>query len=34
MKTGMKRLLSLADIFKDTAFTGLAASSRMIKENP
>jgi taurine transport system substrate-binding protein len=34
MKAGMKRLLSLADIFKDTAFTGLAATSRMIKENP
>jgi NitT/TauT family transport system substrate-binding protein len=34
MKAGMKRLVSLADIFKDTAFTGLAATSRMIKENP
>ena len=30
----MKRLVSLADIFKDTAFTGLAATSKMIKENP
>ncbi len=34
MKAGLKRLVSLADIFKDTAFTGLAANSRTIKENP
>jgi NitT/TauT family transport system substrate-binding protein len=34
MKSGLKRLVSLADIFKDTAFTGLAAHSRTIKENP
>jgi NitT/TauT family transport system substrate-binding protein len=34
MKAGMKRLLSLADVFKDTAFTGLAATARTIKENP
>jgi ABC-type nitrate/sulfonate/bicarbonate transport system substrate-binding protein len=34
MKSGMKRLVSLADVFKDTAFTGLAATSRTIKENP
>lgn len=34
MKVGMKRLLSLADVFKDTAFTGLAATARTIKENP
>ena len=34
MKSGLKRLVSLADIFKDTAFTGLAANSRTIKENP
>jgi NitT/TauT family transport system substrate-binding protein len=34
MKAGLKRLVSLADIFKDTAFTGLAAHSRTIKENP
>ncbi|MBM4264714.1 MAG: ABC transporter substrate-binding protein [Deltaproteobacteria bacterium] len=33
-KAGLKRLVSLADIFKDTAFTGLAATSRTIKENP
>jgi len=34
MKSGLKRLVSLADIFKDTAFTGLAATSKTIKENP
>lgn len=34
MKSGMKRLLSLADVFKDTAFTGLAATAKTIKENP
>ena len=34
MKSGLKRLVSLADIFKDTAFTGLAAHSKTIKENP
>lgn len=34
MKAGMKRLLSLAEVFKDTAFTGLAATARTIKENP
>jgi len=34
MKSGLKRLVSLADIFKDTAFTGLAANNRTIKENP
>jgi NitT/TauT family transport system substrate-binding protein len=34
MKAGLKRLLSLADVFKDTAFTGLAANARTIKENP
>jgi ABC-type nitrate/sulfonate/bicarbonate transport system substrate-binding protein len=34
MKAGMKRLVSLADVFKDTAFTGLAATSKTIKENP
>lgn len=33
-KAGLKRLVSLADIFKDTAFTGLAAHGRTIKENP
>ena len=34
MKSGMKRLVNLADVFKDTAFTGLAATSKTIKENP
>jgi len=34
MKAGLKRLVSLADMFRDTAFTGLAAHSRTIKENP
>jgi NitT/TauT family transport system substrate-binding protein len=34
MKSGMKRLVSLAEVFKDTAFTGLAATSKTIKENP
>jgi NitT/TauT family transport system substrate-binding protein len=34
MKAGMKRLVSLADVFKDTAFTGLAATAKTIKENP
>jgi len=34
MKSGLKRLVSLADIFKDTAFTGLAATGKTIKENP
>jgi hypothetical protein len=27
-------LFVLADIFKDTAFTGLAATSKTIRENP
>ena len=34
MKTGLKRLVSLADIFKDTAFTGLAANRTTISDNP
>ena len=34
MKAGLKRLVSLADIFKDTAFTGLAANRKTISENP
>ena len=34
MKSGLKRLVSLADVFKDTAFTGLAATGKTIKENP
>jgi ABC-type nitrate/sulfonate/bicarbonate transport system substrate-binding protein len=34
MQAGLKRLLSLADVFKDTSFTGLAASGKTVKENP
>jgi ABC-type nitrate/sulfonate/bicarbonate transport system substrate-binding protein len=34
MQAGLKRLLSLADIFKETSFTGLAATGKTIKENP
>jgi len=34
MKAGLKRLVSLADIFKDTAFTGLAANKKTIIDNP
>jgi ABC-type nitrate/sulfonate/bicarbonate transport system substrate-binding protein len=34
MKSGLRRLVSLADVFKDTAFTGLAATAKTIKENP
>ena len=34
LKAGFKRLANLADLFKDTAFTGLAATGKTIKENP
>jgi NitT/TauT family transport system substrate-binding protein len=34
VKSGLKRLVSLADIFKDTAFTGLAVTGKTIRENP
>jgi ABC-type nitrate/sulfonate/bicarbonate transport system substrate-binding protein len=34
VKSGFKRLVNLADVFKDTAFTGLAATGKMVKENP
>lgn len=34
IKAGFKRLVNLADVFKDTAFTGLAATGKTIKENP
>jgi len=34
MKAGLRRLVSLADIFKDTAFTGLAANRKTIIDNP
>lgn len=34
LKAGFKRLANLADLFKDTSFSGLAATGKMIKENP
>jgi ABC-type nitrate/sulfonate/bicarbonate transport system substrate-binding protein len=34
LKAGFKRLVNLADVFKDTAFTGLAATGKTIKEQP
>lgn len=34
IKAGFKRLANLADLFKDTSFSGLAATGKMIKENP
>jgi ABC-type nitrate/sulfonate/bicarbonate transport system substrate-binding protein len=34
IKSGFKRLVNLADIFKDTAFTGLAATGKWTRENP
>jgi len=34
IKAGFKRLVNLADVFKDTAFTGLAATGKLIRENP
>ncbi len=34
VKAGFRRLLNLADVFKDTAFTGLAATGKTIKEHP
>jgi NitT/TauT family transport system substrate-binding protein len=34
VQSGLKRLLSLADVFKDTSFTGLAATGRTVRENP
>ena len=34
IKSGFKRLVNLADVFKDTAFTGLAATGKLIRENP
>lgn len=34
IKSGFKRLLNLADVFKDTAFTGLAATGKWIHDNP
>jgi ABC-type nitrate/sulfonate/bicarbonate transport system substrate-binding protein len=34
MKAGFRRLTNLADLFKDTSFSGLAATGKTIKENP
>ena len=34
VQSGLKRLLNLADVFKDTSFTGLAATGKTIRENP
>ena len=34
LKAGFKRLVNLADVFKDTSFSGLAATGRTIRENP
>jgi ABC-type nitrate/sulfonate/bicarbonate transport system substrate-binding protein len=34
IKAGFKRLVNLADLFKDTSFSGLAATGKTVKENP
>lgn len=34
LKAGFKRLVNLADLFKDTSFSGLAATGKTIRENP
>src|ERR1043166_8953823 len=34
LRAGFKRLVNLADVFKDTSFTGLAATGKTIRENP
>ena len=34
IKAGFKRLINLADVFKDTAFTGLASTGKIIREHP
>ena len=34
LKAGFKRLANLADLFKDTSFSGLAATGKTIKEHP
>src|SRR5215467_5251957 len=34
LKAGFRRLVNLADFFKDTSFSGLAATGKTIKENP
>jgi NitT/TauT family transport system substrate-binding protein len=34
IKAGFNRLVNLADLFKDTSFSGLAATGKTIRENP
>ncbi|HWP24237.1 MAG TPA: ABC transporter substrate-binding protein [Candidatus Binatia bacterium] len=34
LKAGFKRLANLADLFKDTSFSGLAATGKTVRENP
>jgi ABC-type nitrate/sulfonate/bicarbonate transport system substrate-binding protein len=34
VKAGFRRLVNLADLFKDTSFSGLAATGKTIRENP
>jgi len=34
VKAGFKRLVNLADVFKDTSFSGLAATGKTIREHP
>src|SRR5918996_5525063 len=34
IKAGYKRLVNLADLFKDTSYSGLAATGKTIRENP
>jgi ABC-type nitrate/sulfonate/bicarbonate transport system substrate-binding protein len=34
LKAGFRRLVNLADLFKDTSFSGLAATGKTIKESP
>jgi len=34
VKAGFKRLVNLADVFKDTSFSGLAATGKTVRENP
>ena len=34
IKAGFRRLVNLADVFKDTSFSGLAATGKTIKEQP
>ncbi len=34
IKAGFKRLVNLADLFKDTSFSGLAATGKTIRDNP